>query len=82
MKLTRSFFSIYLGIIFAFISFSYMLDEVWRSYLEQDIESYTGYKVMLHAVGDYLENHPEDDWGENPVRSIEKIPTAARHDEL
>lgn len=62
MKLTRSFFSIYLIIIFTFIGFTYLLDEAWRYYLKQDIESYTGYKVMLHAVGDYLENHPEDDW--------------------
>lgn len=39
-----------------------MLDEVWSSYLEQDIESYTGYKIMLLSLSDYLEKHPEDEW--------------------
>mgnify|MGYP001942337048 FL=1 len=41
-----------------------MLDEVWSSYLEQDIESYTGYKSMLFALSNYLEKHPEDEWQE------------------
>lgn len=41
-----------------------MLDEVWSSYLEQDIESYTGYKSMLLALSNYLEKHPEDEWQE------------------
>lgn len=45
-----------------FIGSSYVLDEVWRSYLEQDIESYTGYKMMMHAIGDYLDNHPQSQW--------------------
>lgn len=39
-----------------------MLDEVWSSYVEQDIESYTGYKSMLFALSNYLEKHPEDEW--------------------
>ena len=62
MKLGRSFFSLYFLIISVFIIFSWLLDEVWSSYLEQDIESYTGYKTMLNAVGDYLHKHPEDEW--------------------
>ena len=39
-----------------------MLDEVWSSYLEQDIESYTGYKSMLLSLSNYLEKHPENEW--------------------
>jgi two-component system OmpR family sensor kinase/two-component system sensor histidine kinase RstB len=39
-----------------------MLDEVWSSYLEQDIESYTGYKSMLLALSNFVEKHPEDEW--------------------
>ena len=41
-----------------------MLDEVWSSYLEQDIESYTGYKSMLLSLSNYLEKHPENEWQE------------------
>tara|TARA_R110000737_G_scaffold317535_1_gene328237 strand:+ start:7204 stop:8427 length:1224 start_codon:yes stop_codon:yes gene_type:complete len=41
-----------------------MLDEVWSSYLEQDIESYTGYKSMLLALSNYIEKHPQDEWQE------------------
>ena len=62
MKLGRSFFSLYFLIISIFIFFSWLLDEVWSSYIEQDIESYTGYKTMLSAVGDYLQKHPEEQW--------------------
>ncbi|WP_235839580.1 ATP-binding protein [Cognaticolwellia mytili] len=51
-------------IISIFIVFSWMLDEVWSSYLEQDIESYTGYKSMLFALSNYLEKHPNDEWEE------------------
>lgn len=62
MKLNRSFFSLYFLVISTFIIFSWLLDEVWSSYLEQDIESYTGYKVMLTAVGDYIKKHPREEW--------------------
>ena len=62
MKLNRSFFSLYFIIVFIFIVFTWLLDEVWSSYLEQDIESYTGYKTMLAAVGGYLQNYPQDEW--------------------
>ncbi|MFT6206267.1 MAG: two-component system OmpR family sensor kinase/two-component system sensor histidine kinase RstB, partial [Colwellia sp.] len=64
MKLGRSFFSLYFLIISIFIVFSWMLDEAWSSYLEQDLESYTGYKSMLLALSNYLEKHPEDQWQE------------------
>jgi two-component system OmpR family sensor kinase len=43
--------------------FSWLLDNVWNSYLEQDVESYTGYKKMLLAVGDYVQKHPQSEWG-------------------
>jgi two-component system OmpR family sensor kinase len=64
MKLGRSFFSLYFLIISIFIVFSWMLDEAWSSYIEQDLESYTGYKSMLLALSNYLEKHPEDQWQE------------------
>ncbi|GAW97358.1 MULTISPECIES: ATP-binding protein [Colwellia] len=62
MKLGRSFFNLYFFIISTFIIFSWALDEVWASYLEQDIESYTGYKTMMMALGDYVQKHPENEW--------------------
>ncbi|WP_057831772.1 ATP-binding protein [Colwellia sp. TT2012] len=62
MKLGRSFFNLYFFIISTFIIFSWALDEVWTSYLEQDIESYTGYKTLMMATGDYVQKHPEDEW--------------------
>jgi len=62
MKLGRTFFSLYFLIVSTFIIFSWLLDEVWSSYLEQDIESYTGYKIMLSAISDYLEQHPQQEW--------------------
>ena len=58
----RSFFSLYFLIISTFIIFSWLLDNVWNSYLEQDVESYTGYKTMLLAVGDYVQKHPQSEW--------------------
>lgn len=64
MKLRRSFFNLYFFIISTFIIFSWALDEVWTSYIEQDIESYTGYKSMLMALGDYTQKHTEDEWEE------------------
>jgi two-component system OmpR family sensor kinase/two-component system sensor histidine kinase RstB len=58
----RSFFSLYFLIISTFIIFSWLLDNVWNSYIEQDVESYTGYKTMLLAVGDYVQKHPQAEW--------------------
>lgn len=72
MKLNRSFFSLYFLIISTFIIFSWLLDEVWNSYLEQDIESYTGYKTMLTAVADYVKNHDQDQWSEIIVKTSER----------
>jgi len=60
----RSFFSLYFLIISTFIIFSWLLDNVWNSYLEQDVESYTGYKTLLLAVGDFVQKHPETEWPE------------------
>ncbi len=45
-----------------FICFTWVVDEIWNSYVEQDIESYTGYQTMLLAVGDYLSKHPKEEW--------------------
>lgn len=64
MKFIRSFFGLYFIIITLFISSSWLVDEVWRSYIQQDIDSYSGYKTMLNIVGDYLQKHPEDKWEE------------------
>ncbi|MGB0937392.1 MAG: ATP-binding protein [Colwellia sp.] len=58
----KSFFSLYFLIIATFIIFSWLLDNVWTKYIKQDIESYTGYKTMLMAVGDYVSDKPEDEW--------------------
>lgn len=62
MKLGRSFFNLYFLIISTFIIFSWLLDQVWTSYLEQDIESYTGYQTLMMASGDYVQKHPEEEW--------------------
>lgn len=62
MKLNRSFFSLYFVVITLFILSSWIIDEVWRSYIENDINSYTGYETMLVIVGDYLEKHPQEQW--------------------
>lgn len=62
MKLTRSFFYIYFSIVVSFVAVSWVLDESWSSYVEQDVESYTGYKFMLTAIGDYMQNYSEEEW--------------------
>jgi two-component system, OmpR family, sensor kinase len=72
MKLSRTFFSLYFLIISTFIIFSWLLDEVWSTYLEKDIESYTGYKTMLAAVGDFLQKHPQDEWDDIIAKVGEK----------
>ena len=58
----RSFFSLYFLVISGFIIFSWLVDNVWNSYIEQDVESYTGYKTMLIAVSDYIQKHPRVEW--------------------
>lgn len=62
MKLGRSFFSIYASIIVLLIGSGWLLDEVWRQYLKQDIESYTGYKKLLEAIVDFSLDSPESEW--------------------
>jgi two-component system OmpR family sensor kinase/two-component system sensor histidine kinase RstB len=62
MKLGRSFFNLYVIVIATFIIVSWALDKVWVSYLEQDIESYTGYQTVLMALGDYAGKHPRNEW--------------------
>jgi len=62
MKLGRSFFNLYFFIISTFIVSSWALDTIWNKYLEQDIESYTGYQTMLKALGDYVKKHPKYEW--------------------
>ncbi|MEI6895791.1 MAG: ATP-binding protein [Colwellia sp.] len=62
MKFGRSFFSLYFFIISTFIIFSWLLDKWWVTYLEQDIESYTGYKTLMMATGDFVQKHPEEEW--------------------
>mgnify|MGYP000010202025 CR=1 FL=1 len=68
----RSFFSLYFLIISTFIIFSWLLDNVWNRYLEQDVESYTGYKTMLVAVGDFIQKHPETEWQELVAKTGER----------
>jgi len=62
MNISRSFFSLYFFVIAIFVIASWILDEAWNSYIEQDVESYTGYQMMLRAVGDYMVQHPEENW--------------------
>ncbi|TYK64301.1 ATP-binding protein [Colwellia echini] len=64
MKLGRTFFNLYFFVIAMLIMSSWVLDEVWTSYLEKDIDSYTGYKTLMMATGDYLQKHPESEWQE------------------
>ena len=69
MKLSRSFFGLYFIIITLFIFSSWLVDEVWRSYIQQDINSYSGYKTMLNIVGDHLEKQPQEQW-EDVIENI------------
>ena len=64
MAIGRSFFGLYFFVISIFVLSSWVLDKAWNSYIEQDIESYTGYQMMLSAIGDYLVEHPKDNWHE------------------
>jgi len=60
----RSFFSLYFLIISTFIILSWLLDNAWNSYIEKDMASYTGYKTMMIAIGDYVQKHPKTEWPE------------------
>ncbi|NMP16641.1 ATP-binding protein [Thalassotalea sp. Y01] len=54
MKLGRSFFSLYFLIIACFGVLSYALDHIWSRSVEQDVESYTGYKTVMLAINERL----------------------------
>ncbi|WDE09754.1 ATP-binding protein [Thalassomonas haliotis] len=62
MKFGSTFISLYLMMILTFTGVSWVLDEYWAQELEQDIESYTGYKSVLFAVGDLLNHRPKEQW--------------------
>ncbi len=63
MNLGRSFFSLYFLIICCFAALSWMLDEFWSINVEQDVESYTGYKTVLKALDVKLrEDEPYENW--------------------
>ena len=62
VKIGRSFLSLYFLITLTFITASFLLDEMWDSYIKQDIKSYTGYKTALHAIGDYVATYPQEEW--------------------
>ncbi|MBU2871268.1 ATP-binding protein [Colwellia sp. E2M01] len=64
MRFGRTFFNLYFFVIAMMIISTWLLDEAWTSYLEQDIDSYTGYETLMMATGDYLENHPRAEWDE------------------
>ncbi|WP_281557142.1 ATP-binding protein [Thalassomonas sp. RHCl1] len=62
MKFGSTFISLYLMMILTFTGVSWVLDEYWAQELEQDIESYTGYKSVLFALGDLLNHRPREQW--------------------
>ena len=76
MKFGSTFISLYLMMILTFSGVSWVLDEYWAQELEQDIESYTGYKSVLLALGDLLNHRPLERWPEilNQASSRLKLP--------
>lgn len=62
MRLGRTFFSLYLLIVFSLLSIIWFLDQAWHIYLEQDVDSYNGYKVVMMAVEDRLLESPQEEW--------------------
>ncbi|KGJ99611.1 ATP-binding protein [Thalassotalea sp. ND16A] len=62
MNLGRSFFSLYFLIVACFGALSWLLDEAWSVSVEQDVESYTGYKTVLLAIDEHLKNFPVEQW--------------------
>ncbi|WNC73779.1 ATP-binding protein [Thalassotalea psychrophila] len=62
MNLGRSFFSLYFLIVACFGALSWLLDEFWSMNVQQDVESYTGYKTVLIALSDRLVSFPVADW--------------------
>lgn len=64
MNLGRSFFSLYFLIVACFGALNWLLDEIWSISVEQNVESYTGYKTVLIALNDRLEQFPVSQWHE------------------
>ncbi|MEW6998601.1 ATP-binding protein [Colwelliaceae bacterium BS250] len=63
MNLGRSFFSLYFLIVCCFGTLSWLLDEFWSMNVEQNVESYTGYKTVLKALDEKLtEDEPVENW--------------------
>ena len=62
MKFGTTFLSLYLMIILTFIGVSWVLDEYWTQEIEQDIESFTGYKSVLIALGGLMNQNNKQQW--------------------
>ncbi|WDE07672.1 two-component sensor histidine kinase [Thalassomonas viridans] len=62
MKFGSTFISLYLMMILTFTGVSWVLDEYWAQELEQDVESYTGYKSVVLALGGLLNHRPDVLW--------------------
>lgn len=62
MTLGRSLFALYCLIIVGLGVLNWVLDEFWSIQVEQDVESYTGYKTVLRAVEEDLLEQPVDEW--------------------
>lgn len=72
MRLGRTFFSLYLLIVFSLLTIIWFLDQAWHFYLEQDVDSYDGYKVVMKAAEDHLLEFPQEQWPEEIERISEK----------
>ncbi|GLX85590.1 two-component sensor histidine kinase [Thalassotalea loyana] len=73
MRLGRTFFSLYLLIVFSLLSIIWFLDQAWHFYLEQDVDSYDGYKIVMAAAEERLLSLPEEEWDEELSRLNEKF---------
>ncbi|QOL25164.1 ATP-binding protein [Thalassotalea sp. LPB0316] len=73
MKLGRTFFSLFLLIVFSLLTIIWFLDQAWHIYLEQDLDSYTGHKVALSVVEERLLELPEEQWPDEIARLNEKF---------
>ncbi|TLU61294.1 two-component sensor histidine kinase [Thalassotalea litorea] len=62
MSLGRSFFALYCLIIVSLGIINWVLDEFWSMQVEQDVESYTGYKTVLRAVEEDILEQPVYQW--------------------
>ncbi|TKB44341.1 ATP-binding protein [Thalassotalea mangrovi] len=62
MNLGRSFFALFCLIILGLGILNWILDEFWSMQVEQDEESYTGYRTVLRAVEEDLLEQPVYQW--------------------